>query len=117
MAEPGFLELRSDLSFEAGSREQVLGEWAQGVGKLAITARFSADVKSISGQHGSFELVLADGSRLSAANVLIAIGLDGNPRPIGAPREDGTTVQDQLEDPRAYRQETISATGPVGPAP
>ncbi|HLQ13632.1 MAG TPA: cyclic nucleotide-binding domain-containing protein [Steroidobacteraceae bacterium] len=111
MAEPGFLELRSDLGFEAGSREQVLGEWAQGVGKLGISVRFSADVKSISGQQGSFELALADGSRLSAANVLISIGLGGNPRPIGAPGEDGTTVQYQLDDPREYRQETILVVG------
>ncbi|HKC17195.1 MAG TPA: cyclic nucleotide-binding domain-containing protein [Steroidobacteraceae bacterium] len=111
MAEPGFLDLRSDLSFDAGSREQVLGDWARGIETLAINVRFSADVKSITGQHGSFELALADGSRLSAANVLIAIGLDGNPRPIGAPGEDVTSVQYQLDDPREYRQETIVVVG------
>src|SRR5258706_8568939 len=116
MAEPGFLDLRSDLSFDAGSREQVLGDWARGIETLAINVRFSADVKSITGQHGSFELALADGSRLSAANVLIAIGLDGNPRPIGAPGEDATSAQDQLADPREYRQETIVVVGAGDPA-
>jgi len=111
MAEPGFLELRSDLAFGAGSREQVLGEWVQSVERLALSVRFAADVKTISGQHGGFELALADGSRLSAANLLLAIGLEGNPRPVGAPGEDATTVQYQLDDPREYRQETILVVG------
>src|ERR1700754_3953784 len=28
MAEPGFLDLRSDFAFEAGTRERILGGWA-----------------------------------------------------------------------------------------
>ena len=42
MAEPGFLDLRSDLGFGAGSREKILSGWGDGlrqlkVGGLAIT--------------------------------------------------------------------------------
>ena len=33
MAEPGFLDLRSDLEFGAGSREKVLGKWGEGLQK------------------------------------------------------------------------------------
>ncbi len=29
MAEPGFLDLRSDMIFQAGSREHVLGQWQE----------------------------------------------------------------------------------------
>src|SRR5258708_33532809 len=47
MAAPGFLELRSDLSFEAGSRQQVRGAWALGVGQPAMTSRSSAVVQSV----------------------------------------------------------------------
>ena len=111
MAEPGFLELRSDLAFDAGSREQILSQWAQGVERLSISVQCAAEVKTISGQQGGFELVLADGGRLSTANLLLAIGLEGNPRPVGAPGEDATTVQYQLDDPREYRHETILVVG------
>jgi Fe-S-cluster-containing hydrogenase component 2/thioredoxin reductase len=111
MAEPGFLDLRSDLAFDAGSREQILREWSQNVERLAVNVRFAADVKAISGQQGGFELALADGSRISAANILLAIGMEGNPRPVGAIGEDATTVQYQLDDPTEYRQETILVVG------
>src|SRR5581483_1573078 len=39
MAEPGFLELRSDLRFGAGSRERILDTWTQDTARLQINVR------------------------------------------------------------------------------
>src|SRR6185312_5024204 len=50
MAEPGFLDLRSDLEFGAGSREVILDTWAQDSARLQINVRYGAEVKAIAGQ-------------------------------------------------------------------
>ena len=41
MAEPGFLQLRSDLRFGAGSRERVLDSWMQDASRLGINIRYN----------------------------------------------------------------------------
>src|SRR5262245_12431192 len=107
MAEPGFLDLRSDLSFGAGSRERVLAAWQTGLGQLGINVKHNAEVRRISGGKGAFTLQLASGETLQAAHVVLAIGLEGNPRKIGAPGEDLERVQYQLDDPKEFRDETI----------
>jgi len=111
MDEPGFLDLRSDLRFVAGAREQVLESWAQDMTRLNVNIRFGAEVTRISGQKGAFTLALADGSALGADNVVLAIGLEGNPNKIGAPGEELMGVQYQLDDPREYRDEVILVVG------
>ena len=47
MAEPGVVPLRSALGFEAGSREQVLGEWGEGLADLGVNIRYKTEVKEI----------------------------------------------------------------------
>src|SRR5262245_53894651 len=44
MAEPGFLDLRSDIEFAAGTREKVLGTWAEGLKRRAVNVRYGAEV-------------------------------------------------------------------------
>ena len=85
MAEPGFLDLRSDMKFAAGSREQILDGWGSDAQRLGINVRYNADVRKIRGQKGDFQLQLADGSTLRAANIVLAIGVEGNPRKLGVP--------------------------------
>jgi len=80
MAEPGFLELRSDLRFGAGSRERVLDSWMEDASRLGINIRYSAEVRKVSGQKGDFAIHLADGQQVHVAVVVLAIGLQGNPR-------------------------------------
>jgi Fe-S-cluster-containing hydrogenase component 2/thioredoxin reductase/CRP-like cAMP-binding protein len=111
MAEPGFLDLRSDLSFDAGSRERVLSAWQAGLEKLGIHLRHNAEVRRIGGSKGAFSIQLANGETLQAAHVVLAIGLEGNPRKIGAPGEDLERVQYQLDDPAEFRDETILVVG------
>ena len=47
MDEPGFLDLRSDCCFGAGSREVVLQNWADDLAKLGVNVRFGAEVASV----------------------------------------------------------------------
>jgi Fe-S-cluster-containing hydrogenase component 2/thioredoxin reductase len=111
MAEPGFLELRSDLRFGAGSREAILESWQQDAQRLAINTRFNAEVRKVSSEQGAFVIQLADGTSVRAAKVVLAIGLEGNPRKLGVPGEQFEEVQYQLDDPREFRNETIVVVG------
>ena len=111
MAEPGFLRLRSDLQFEKASRERVLETWSRNAAELGINIRYQAEVRKISGHQGRFVIQLSDGSRIFAANVVLAIGVAGNPRRLEIPGEQLEQVQYQLDDPQAYRDETILVVG------
>jgi Fe-S-cluster-containing hydrogenase component 2/thioredoxin reductase len=111
MAEPGFLDLRSDLGFGAGSREQVLADWGAGLKQLGVNIRYGSEVRKVTGARGAFTLHLADGDTIQAAHVILAIGLEGNPRKLGAPGEDLERVQYQLDDPHEFSDETILVVG------
>jgi CRP-like cAMP-binding protein/thioredoxin reductase/ferredoxin-like protein FixX len=111
MAEPGVVPLRSDLGFSAGTREAVLGTWQKGLDELGVNIRHEAEVKSISGVHPEFELALTNGETINAASIVLAIGLQGNPRLLGVPGEDAGIVQYTLDDPDEYQGETIVVVG------
>ncbi|MBL8267400.1 cyclic nucleotide-binding domain-containing protein, partial [Steroidobacter sp.] len=111
MAEPGFLDLRSDLGFAAGSREKILSAWGDGLNSLAVNLRHNAEVRKISGAKGAFAIQLTSGETIQAARVVLAIGLEGNPRKLGAPGEDLERVQYQLDDPKEFSNETILVVG------
>ena len=111
MAEPGFLDLRSDLEFDAGSREKVLSRWGDGMQKGGVHVRYGAEVRRVAGNKHAFNLHLANGEIIQAAHVVLAIGLEGNPRKLGAPGEDLERVQYQLDDPKEFRDETILVVG------
>ena len=111
MAEPAVVPLRSDLDFAAGTREAVLGSWQQGINSKNISVRFGAEVTQISGTRPEFAVTLAGGDTLHAHNVLLSIGLQGNPRKLGVPGEDDSSVQYTLDDPDEYSGETIIVVG------
>jgi Fe-S-cluster-containing hydrogenase component 2/CRP-like cAMP-binding protein/thioredoxin reductase len=111
MAEPGFLDLRSDMLFDAGSRESILAQWSSDLDKTGVNIRMGAEVTAINGQKGDFRIVLADGEEIGAENVVLAIGLEGNPRKLGVDGQDLPTVQYQLDDPKAYEDERVVVVG------
>ena len=111
MAEPNVLPLRSPLAFEAGTREKILDEWARGLAAQRVNVRYGAEVVAISGQKGDFHLKLQDGSEVLAENVILGIGLQGNPRRLGVPGESLPCVQYTLDDPDEYQGETIVVVG------
>jgi CRP-like cAMP-binding protein/Fe-S-cluster-containing hydrogenase component 2/thioredoxin reductase len=111
MAEPNVLPLRSPMSFKAGRREEILGAWGQELGKYSVNIRFGAGVTAIEGKKGAFTIKTADGKSVVAEAIVLAIGLQGNLRKLGAPGEDLPIVQYQLDDPKAYEDETIVVVG------
>ena len=111
MAEPGALPLRSALPFEAAVRETVLERWATGLTEHRVNVRYGAEVLAISGSRPRFEIALKGGGVVHAEHVVLAIGVQGNPRKLGVPGEELPCVQYQLDDADAYRDETIVVVG------
>ena len=112
MAEPAVVPLRSDLGFAAGTREAILGSWQSGLDTLGVNIRYSAEVTAITGPHPEFRA--ATGQAVKHCNrraVVLAIGLQGNPRKIGVDGESKTSVQYTLDDPDEYSGETIVVIG------
>jgi Fe-S-cluster-containing hydrogenase component 2/thioredoxin reductase/CRP-like cAMP-binding protein len=111
MDEPGYLDLRSDLAFAAGTREAILGEWLQGIDRTGLNIRYNAEVAAVSGTRGAFTLALKSGESVTAENVILAIGLEGQPRRLGVPGEDHPAVQYHLDDPNEFHGETVIVVG------
>lgn len=111
MATPSQLVLRSDLGFDAGKREAILGLWDRQTAEQGINVRLNAEVKAIEGEKGAFVLRLADGDAIAAETVVLAIGTQGNPNLLRCPGGDLPHVQYQLDDPGEYVDEHIVVIG------
>jgi len=111
MATPSQLVLRSDMDFDAGKREAVLGTWDRLAAEREINVRLDAEVKSIAGEKGDFTLTLAGGDVVRAENVILAIGTQGNPNLVRCTVGTGSVVQYQLDDPGEYVDEHIVVIG------
>ena len=111
MDEPRILPLRSPLPFTAGKREAVLGGWQSGLDQSGANIRLGADVTAISGSAGAFQLTLKQGEVIHAETIVLAIGVQGNPRTLGVPGEDMPVVQYTLDDPDEHDGEHIIVIG------
>ncbi|MCB1834094.1 MAG: FAD-dependent monooxygenase, partial [Geminicoccaceae bacterium] len=54
MATPDNLPLRSDIGFEAGTREEILGVWGEQAERLGINLRCNANAEKVEGSKGGF---------------------------------------------------------------
>ena len=111
MAEPGVLPLRSPMTFGAGTRENVIGTWDEELKKHNVNIRYGAQVTGVTGTKGDFTITLGNKETVRAAGIILAIGLQGNLRKLGAPGEDLPMVQYQLDDPEEFDEETIIVVG------
>jgi CRP-like cAMP-binding protein/thioredoxin reductase/Fe-S-cluster-containing hydrogenase component 2 len=111
MATPSQLVLRSDMDFDAGKREAVLGTWDRMAGEHQVNVMLGAEVRSIAGTKGDFTITLASGETVTAENVVLAIGTQGNPNLVKCPVGEGAVVQYQLDDPGEYADEHIVVIG------
>ena len=111
MAEPAILPLRSPMSFSAGTREKILSAWDSEIKKHNVNIRYQSTVASVSGAKGEFLITLADNTVIGAKHIILAIGLQGNLRKLGAPGEDLTQVEYTLNDPAEFNDETIIVVG------
>ena len=111
MATPSQLVLRSDMDFEAGKREAVLGTWDRMASEHKINVMLKAEVKSITGARGAFTLTMTSGDAIEAESVILAIGTQGNPNLVRSTVGEGAVVQYQLDDPGEYIDEHIVVIG------
>src|SRR5215213_9292978 len=73
MATPSQLVLRSDVDFDAGKREKILGIWDEQTAANKVNVRLKSEVKTISGQKGDFTITLTDKTEIKAENIILAI--------------------------------------------
>lgn len=111
MAEPSVLPLRSDVGFTAGTREEILDTWQRAIEEAKVNIRYQSEVSAISGSHGDFRLSLKSGETLRARNIILALGLQGNPRRLKVPGGDLPCVQYTLESAEACQGERIVVIG------
>jgi thioredoxin reductase len=111
MAEPSLLPLRSDVAFAAGRREGILDEWQESIRRSKLNVRFRAEVVGISGERGAFRVLLKGGDFILAKHIVLALGVQGNPRMLGIPGEDHPRVQTTLECADLHRGEAILVIG------
>jgi thioredoxin reductase/Fe-S-cluster-containing dehydrogenase component len=111
MSEPGLLPLRSDIKFSAGTREEVLESWERGIEEKGVRIRYGSEVTSISGSSGDFQVQFRKGQPIRAKKIILALGVQGNPRKLGVPGDSLPVVTNTLESADAHRNETIIIVG------
>lgn len=111
MATPDILPLRSDLSFRAGRREEVLAAWDEGLDFYGAKIRYNTDVTKIEKTGDGFRLATSSGDTVEAENVILSIGLQGNINKLRCDGGDLPLVQYQLDDPEEYENETVVIIG------
>jgi len=112
MDEPGFLALRSPLEFSAGKREDILDSWQKGIEINNINIQYDSEVIEISGHHPNFTISLKNGSKVQSENVVLSVGLQGNPRKLGLENDNESQfVRYTLEDPDEFENKTIVVIG------
>jgi len=111
-----------ELEFKQEAREEVIDSWTKSVTDAAVNIRYRAEVASIQGKVGDFQVKLAGGDSIGCEYVALAIGVQGNLNRLTvsgadatAPGGDRPMVQYQLDDPDAYEAERIAVIG-VGDA-
>jgi len=110
MAEPGMIPLRSDLPFEAGTREAILQNWHDTIQQYQIPINRPETVRQIAKANGLFT-IQSDKAAYQAKHVVLAIGIQGNPNRLGKPGEDLPFVSYKLEDPSIYENKDIMMVG------
>jgi Fe-S-cluster-containing dehydrogenase component/thioredoxin reductase/CRP-like cAMP-binding protein len=111
MAEPSLLPLRSDIGFEAGRREEILANWQNSIERSKINVRYRAEVVRITQSNDAFSILLKTGGMIRARRVILALGIQGNPRRLGVPGDDHACIQTTLECADDHDGETILIIG------
>ena len=111
MATPSNLVLRSDMDFDAGKRETILGIWDEQTAGLNVNVKYNAEVTAVEGEKGNFSLRLKSGENVRAEAIILAIGTQGNPNKLRCPGADHPMIQYQLDDPGEYFDEHITVVG------
>ena len=111
MSEPRGLPLRSTLPFTASLRETLLETWEKTITNFNVNVQYDTKVTGLKRGEKLLEVELADGEKLTANHVVLAMGVQGNLRKLEIPGGDLPQIQYQLDDPQAYQNETIVVVG------
>jgi len=111
MATPNNLVLRSDLDFDAGKREEILGIWDRQIEEGKVNVLYDAEVTAITGEAGNFTIEIKGKDPVQAEYVVLGIGTQGNPNLLRIPGADLPLIQYQLDDPGEYYDEHITVIG------
>ncbi len=111
MAEPMTLPLRSPLDFAANKRETILSTWQRQIAEHNINIQYNSEVIAVEGEYENYTISLKSGQTIYADNVILAIGLQGNPRKLDIEGGNNPSVQYTLDDPQAYKDELIAVIG------
>ncbi len=111
MATPNNLVLRSDLDFDAGSRETILDIWDRQIEDNKVNVLYQAEVTAITGDAGDFSIEIKGKDTVRAEYIILAIGTQGNPNLLRIPGADLPHIQYQLDDPGEYVDEHITVIG------
>jgi len=107
---PSTIPARSDLSFHAGSREEILEWWNTYANEQHLDVHLQEQVTAVTKHDGYFEVHTA-AAVYQATNVILAIGRVGNPRHLTIPGAELEHVAYRLKDPRAYTDKDILVVG------
>jgi CRP-like cAMP-binding protein/thioredoxin reductase/Fe-S-cluster-containing hydrogenase component 2 len=110
MAEPGMIPQRGEVPFAAGPRESVLDCWSRFAAERRLNVHFRQEMVGLEKSGAGF-LVRTAADEYEAANVVLAIGTQGNPRRLGAPGEDLPHVSTRLVDPDEFHDLDILVVG------
>ena len=110
MAEPAMIPLRSPVPFEAGTRESLLDAWNRALTTIGVDLHRPEAVTAIQRQADGFQVV-TDKATYHARYVILAIGIQGNPRRMNVPGETLPHVTTRLVDPSIYENEDILVVG------
>ena len=110
MAEPPMIPLRSDVPFKAGTREFLLQTWSEAARGSGIDVKRPEEVKGITKSGDVFTVKTGTGE-YGAKSVILAIGIQGNPRTLTVPGASLPHVSTKLADPSIYENEDILMVG------
>jgi thioredoxin reductase/CRP-like cAMP-binding protein/Fe-S-cluster-containing hydrogenase component 2 len=110
MAEPNMIPLRSDVPFQPGTREFLLKTWTETVQAAGVTIQRPEEVKSLVKSGGEFTIKTSRGEYASKY-IILAIGVQGNPRTLNVPGATLPHVSTKLADPSIYENEDILMVG------
>jgi CRP-like cAMP-binding protein/thioredoxin reductase/Fe-S-cluster-containing dehydrogenase component len=110
MAEPSMIPLRSDVPFEADTREGLLKKWSEAALTTGVQIQRPEEVKAITKSGDTFAVKTGTGE-YGARYVILAIGIQGNPRTLAVPGATLSHVSTKLADPSIYENEDILMVG------
>ena len=99
------------MPFNAGAREEILGNWDQKADELKVNVKLNTEVVGIEGGKGNFTIKIGDGGSVTAEAIILGIGLQGNLNKLRVPGADLPHIQYQLDDPDEYELERIIIIG------